>query len=604
MNWKFTSFVGLAVVAAFVLGMLVAGGGESQTSGEADSSANGGSVSAATVWTCSMHPQIKLPKAGKCPICFMDLIPLTSDSGDELGPRQIRMSATAQKLAQLETAPVVRGAETTTIRLVGRLAFDETRLATIAARIAGRVDKLFVDFTGEIVRQGEALALIYSPELLAAQQELLQAELSLKRFAGSESSSLRTTAEANVSAAQERLRLLGFGDEQIEEISKSEKASEHMKIIAPISGTVVEKVVQQGDYVEEGMAMYRIADLTRLWLLVDAYEADLSGLAIGSRVTFTSQSFPGETFDAKISFIDPTVDPMTRTVAVRATIGNPDGRLKPEMYVSAEISSSTSGGSNDGLLIPVTAALLTGKRAVVYVASDSEEGTIFEGREVELGGRSGNYYIVNSGLVEGELVVVNGAFKLDSELQIQAKPSLMSVDDDAASGSTRTEESRSKPGRVAVSAAAHEALEPLFNAYFDLQMRLAEDDLQRAKSAAEKVSKTQAAVAMALFSGDAHKLWMKYGEVIAKEAQKLSASMSFAEARDAFFYLSDAMIDLHQSFGHAEQRNYYLTFCPMARDNKGAFWLQTVDTVWNSFYGDEMLRCGEIKDTLEPLAGE
>lgn len=551
-----------------------------------------------------MHPQIKLPKAGKCPICFMDLIPLTSDSGEELEPRQIRMSETAQKLAQLEMAPVIRGTEPATVRLVGKLAYDETRLATIAARIAGRVDKLFVDFTGEVVRQGEALALIYSPELLAAQQELLQAELSLKRFAGSESSSLRTSAEANVIAARERLRLLGFGDEQIEEISQSEKASEHMKIIAPMSGTVVAKMVQQGDYVEEGMAMYRIAELSRLWLLVDAYEADLGGLAIGNHVKFTSQSFPGEAFEAKIGFIDPTVDPMTRTVAVRATIENPDGRLKPEMYVSAEISSSTSGGSPDGLLIPVTAALLTGRRAVVYVASDSEEGTIFEGREVELGGRSGSYYIVNSGLVEGELVVVNGAFKLDSELQIQAKPSLMSDENSQPVDTEGSGKPQAKSRRVEIPAAAHQALEPLFNAYFELQMGLALDDLQRAKVAAGAVADAQTAVAMSLFTGEGHMLWMKYGEVIAKEAQRLSASGSFVEARDAFFYMSDAMIDLHQSFGHAEQRNYYLTFCPMARDNKGAFWLQTVDTVWNSFYGDEMLRCGEIKDTLEPLAGE
>ncbi len=602
MNWKIIGFVGVAVIGAFVLGMLVSGGGSPRESSEAVSSAASETTSVATVWTCSMHPQIKLPKAGKCPICFMDLIPLTSDLGDELGPRQIRISETARKLAQIQTAPVIRGKAAATTRLLGRIAYDETRIATIAARVAGRVDKLFVDFTGERVTEGEELALIYSPELISAQQELLQSKLSLDRYASSESTSLLASAEANIEAAREKLRLLGFANEQIREIEGQKSVSDHLKIVAPTGGTVVEKMIKQGDYVEEGMVLYRIVDLSRLWVLIDAYESNVATLAVGSTVKFTSQSFPGEQFEAKVSFIDPTVNPMTRTVAVRATIENSEGRLKPEMFVSTEVSSSGEGNSEAQLLIPASAPLLTGRRAVVYVEVAGDQGVVFEGREVELGGKSGEYYIVKSGLAEGEMVVVNGAFKLDSELQIQAKPSLMSDDNSKHLNSETSDKPQAASGRVEISAAAHQALEPLFNAYFELQMGLALDDLQRAKVAAGAVADAQAAVALSLFTGEGHMLWMKYTEVIGKEARRLSNAESFEQARDAFFYLSDAMIELHESFGHAEGRNYYLTYCPMARDNKGAFWLQTVDTVWNSFYGDAMLRCGEIRDTLEPVA--
>lgn len=600
MNWKIIGIVGAVALTAFVLGAMIFGGGTPTTHSD---SSDQKIAPVAEIWTCSMHPQIKLPKPGKCPICFMDLIPLKTGAQSDMGPRQLKLSETAKKLAQIQTSPVVRGNATGSMRLLGKLAYDETRLAKITARVAGRIDELNVDFTGQSVRRGEAVASIYSPDLLSAQQELLQARATATKLERSESEVLRETAEANLKSAREKLRLWGFGDEQIEGVERSGTASDHLTITSPLAGIVVEKMVQAGQYVETGMPLYNVADLSRLWVLIEAYESDLAHLRVGEKLVFTTASYPGEKFDATISFVSPVVDPMTRTTSVRAAIDNSRGLLKPEMYVQAEAEASTA--TPDQLLIPATAPLLTGKRAVVYVELPSAEGVIYEGREVELGVRGGSYYVVKSGLSEGEMVVTNGAFKLDSELQIQAKPSMMAPEGQTLP-TAHDHGASAKPAptkTVMISREAQAALTPVYDIYFEVQMALANDDLDASKAAAKKLEQANQAVGMGLFAGDAHAIWMKLTTTVAKEAGRLAAAESFEAARDAFFFLSDAIIEINRQFGHAEARNYYLTYCPMARDGKGAYWLQTVDTVWNSFYGDQMLRCGEIKDTLEPATG-
>lgn len=601
MNWKLTGIIAAVAVTAFVLGAMIFGGG-APTAHSDDSGQN--RAPEAEVWTCSMHPQIKLPKPGKCPICFMDLIPLRTGAQSDLQPRQLKLSETAKQLAQIQTAPVVRGSATSNLRLLGKLAYDETRLAKITARVAGRIDELSVDFTGQSVRRGEAVASIYSPDLLSAQQELLQARATVEKLEHSESQVLRETAAANLKSAREKLRLWGFGDEQIEAVGRSGRASDHLTIISPQAGIVVEKMVQEGQYVETGMPLYNVADLSRLWVQIEAYESDLPHLRVGDKLVFTTAGYPGEKFDATISFVSPVVDPMTRTALVRAAIDNTRGGLKPEMYVTAELEASTTAA--DQLLIPATAPLLTGRRAVVYVEMPSTEGVLYEGREVELGAKSGSYYVVRSGLSEGEMVVTNGAFKLDSELQIQAQPSMMAPEGQASPAAhDHGAAAKSAPTKtVSISHEVQAALTPVYATYFEVQMALANDNLDASKAAAKKLEQANQAVAMGLFRDDAHVAWMKLTTTVAKEAGRLAAAESFETARDAFFFLSDAMIELHKQFGHAEARNYYLTFCPMARDGEGAYWLQTVDTVWNSFYGDQMLRCGEIKDTLEPGSGD
>jgi Cu(I)/Ag(I) efflux system membrane fusion protein len=265
------------------------------------------------------------------------------------------------------------------------------------------------------------------------------------------------------------------------------------------------------------------------------------------------------------------------------------------------------------LLIPASAPMITGKRAVVYVEIPNDEGPLFEGREVELGPRAGDFYVVKSGIAEGELVVSNGAFKIDSELQIQAKPSMMSPVGGAATGghqhgaSTAVAGSNANHEETAVeqsesSVKTREALVPVYNRYFEVQMALAKDDLANAKKAGADLSTAIKNVDMSVFSRNGHGRWMELSKKLTKHADRISDAKDIKVARDGFFYLSEATIDLHESFGHAGKESFYLTHCPMARDGDGAYWLQTENIVWNSFYGESMLRCGSIKETLASTA--
>lgn len=378
----------------------------------------------AETWTCSMHPQIRQPKPGACPICGMDLIPVEMDSsaGSD-APRQITLSPAARRLAEVALAPVERRSVAIDVRLVGKVQFDETRLATISPRVAGRIDKLHVNFVGMSVKAGDPLADLYSPELVSAQKELL--------LAGKSSGKSEPFA-AWLDSARERLRRWGLTEGQIAGIERGGEVRDHVTFRAPMGGIVVEKGAREGQYVEEGMSLFTVADLSRVWVQLDAYESDLAWLRVGQEVGFQAEAFPGEAFTGTVAFIDPAIDPTTRTAKVRVEAANGEGRLKPEMFVRAVVRAAVAEeGGEAPLTIPATAPLVTGKRAVVYVAVPQKEGT-YEGREIVLGVRAGDFYVVREGLEESERVVVNGAFKIDSSLQIQGKPSMM--------GGTRPEE--------------------------------------------------------------------------------------------------------------------------------------------------------------------
>ncbi|HAL92630.1 MAG TPA: efflux transporter periplasmic adaptor subunit [Verrucomicrobia bacterium] len=408
------------VVLALGIGLLVGlwlgrGCVPRSTAADAAATLDPARESPAEIWTCSMHPQIRQPKPGQCPICFMDLIPAAGHgSGTETGPREIELSAVARKLAGVETAPVERRSLSAEIRLAGKVQLDETRVATISPRVSGRIDRLVANYTGMVVKPGDPLADLYSPELVSAQQELLQAA----KLPGGASSSL-------LAATRERLRLWGLTAEQIAGIERDGQVHDHVTFTAPIGGIVVEKDAREGQTVEPGMRLFTVADLSRVWVQLDAYESDLALLREDQEVEFEAEAYSGETFKGTLAFIDPVVDPATRTVRVRVEVPNADGRLKPEMFVRAVVRASVAGvGDAVPLVIPATAPLVTGPRAVVYVAAPDREG-VFEGREVVLGPRAGAFYVVREGLREGEQVVVQGAFKIDSSLQIQGKPSMM-----------------------------------------------------------------------------------------------------------------------------------------------------------------------------------
>lgn len=427
-------------------------------------------------WTCAMHPHIRRGEAGRCPICGMDLVPVSSGKRKEAptGPR-LTVSEAQRDLMRIETLPVTRRFPNAELRLVGKVSYDETRLAHISAWVAGRIEDLYVDFTGVRVREGDHMVRLYSPELYSAQEELIQAAEALAKLSASGIESLIESARGTLAASREKLRRLGMEEAQIQEVESSGRAEAYVTIFAPTGGVVIERHASEGMYLDTGTRIFTIADLDTLWVQLDAYESDLEWLRYGQAVEFTAQALPGEVFHGRVAFIDPSLDSRTRTARVRVNLDNRRGLLKPEMFVRAKLLVSLSAGGRvideslagkwvspmhpeivkDGpglcdvcgmalvraeslgyefaspksseapLVIPASAALLTGTRAVVYLQDPNAELPTYIGREVTLGARAGDFYIVEEGLAEDDLVVVSGNFKIDSALQIEAKPSMM-----------------------------------------------------------------------------------------------------------------------------------------------------------------------------------
>jgi Cu(I)/Ag(I) efflux system membrane fusion protein len=593
---------------------------------------------ATTTWTCSMHPQIKEAKPGKCRICGMDLIPLLQEGGDDgLGPRELRLSEAARALAEIQVHPVERLAVEQTVRMVGTVEFDETRDATITAWVGGRLDRLYVDYTGITVKAGDHLVQMYSPEVLAAEEELLQAHRAVKQLADSKHDRVRTSAEATLTAARGKLRLWGLSAEQVKEIEERGTAADSIQINAPVGGVVVHKNAVEGMYVTTGTPIYRIADLSHVWVKLDAYESDLPWLRYGQSVEFTSEAHPGEVFNGRISFIDPVLTARTRTVKVRVNVDNASGKLKPGMFVKATVRTPVglSGALvdqalvgkwispmhpeiiKDGpgpcdvcgmdlvkaeelgfvsgpagklpLVIPATAPLLTGKRAVVYV-QDAKDASKFEGRTVTLGSRAGDYYVVAGGLEEGEKVVVNGNFKIDSALQILARPSMMSA----------TDKADAELQRFIVAPQVSASLAAVFGSYLKVQKALAADNSESATAAAADVSDAAKAVPMGALEGDAHDAWMDLRARLIKSAGKIASAPDIDKQRDQFDRLSAAAIVLAQTFGTGLEVDVHIVHCSMAFDDVGADWLQAEAKIANPYFGASMLKCGEIKETLGP----
>ncbi|MEE9583893.1 MAG: efflux RND transporter periplasmic adaptor subunit, partial [Candidatus Brocadiales bacterium] len=376
---------------------------------------------------CAMHPQVVSDEPGKCPICGMPLSKrpkVGAMAGEEglpevpmvqLSPRQIR-------LAGVKVEPVTYRHLVKTIYTVGNMTYDERLLAYVTAWVAGRVDKLFVDFTGVEVKKDEPLLWLYSPELVSAQREYLLALETQEKMRNSSLDEIVKSADYMLDATRDRLLLWGITEGQIEELTETGEVQEHMTIYAPIAGTVIKKDVLEGQYVEEGTRMYTIADLTKLWMMADVYEYEMSLIKLGQKVDITTAAFPGRTFIGTVAFIEPFLNEITRSLKVRVDVPNPKLKLKPAMFVNVTIKIPL-GDSDEELIkkptgvlaIPRSAVLDTGRRKLIYV--EIEEG-LFEAREIETGFTAEGYVEVLEGLKEGEMVVAAGSFLLDAESQL------------------------------------------------------------------------------------------------------------------------------------------------------------------------------------------
>jgi len=389
----------------------------------ADTVAVGKVEKTAEIWTCAMHPQIRMHEPGKCPICAMQLVPLKQYTQSGMDPAAIHLTKEAAQLANVQTTKVSHRHPEKELRLYGKVQADERLLQNQVAFIPGRIEKLLVNFTGESIQKGQKLAIVYSPEMVTAQQEMVEAVKT------------KLTQPEIYEAAKEKLRQWKLAEKEILALEKSGKIQTNVDIVSNTTGIVVARRVNTGDYVAQGSVLYEIADLTHVWILFDAYESDLPFIQKGDKISFSVQALPGETLTGSVMFIDPVIDPLNRVAKIRLEISNPGGKLKPEMFVTG-ILKSTPVQFRDNLVVPRSSVLWTGKRSIVYVKLPGSAEPVFKMREVELGPVLGADCIILSGLKDGEEVVTRGAFNVDAAAQLEGKPSMMSQDAPQSDGVT------------------------------------------------------------------------------------------------------------------------------------------------------------------------
>lgn len=495
------------------------------------------------------------------------------------------MSENAMRLANVSTMIVGKSDAERAIRLNGKVQVDERNSYSQSTHIPGRIEQLRINFTGEKVSRGQTLAQIYSPELVTTQQELLQAY------------AIRTSQPELFEAAKTKLRNWKISNAQIEQIIANQKPLDRFSIQADVSGVVTKKNVELGDYVERGMALYEIADLSKLWVLFDVYESQMAWVKEGSKISFTVNSLPGETFEGTISFVDPLLNAQTRVAAARVEVNNKEGKLKPEMFASGIVQAAPGQTVENEIVLPKSAVLWTGKRAIVYV----KEGRGFSLREVTLGAALGENYIVKSGLNEGDEVVVNGAFTIDAAVQLSGRPSMMSPDGGGNTGQNHGETMQTqqiKVKKVDLSAKAKKALDPLFTAYFSLKEHLAEDHLENGKSAGIALKKTLEKVDANQFEKESLESWTPFSEALEKSLNHVEHASDMESLRKQFHQVSDVMVAMAKSFG-APSKAIYVQHCPMANNDTGADWLSLSKEIKNPYFGSMMLRCGEVTDSIQ-----
>ena len=507
-------------------------------------------------YTCSMHPQITQDAPGSCPICGMALIEKDQNtSGTD--PSTLSFTEEALSLMNIETFNVGESVISSTSKeLSGRIQVDETTVFDQTAKYSGRVERLLVHSNGEVIRKGQKIAEIFSPEIYKAQKELLIA-------AGSKNSQPQY-----YQAVREKLRIMKFSDQWIDALESRGEVQAYFDLVAEMDGTIIDLAVSEGDAVKKGQVLYRSADLSKVWAQLDGYENNLESVSVGQRVLLKSPNLSMFSSEGTISFIDQVINEKTRTYSIRVEVLNDRGILKPGMFVRATLESPDSSG----LQIPTSAVLWTGKRSLVYVQMNS---STFELREVEVGQEDSEFYTVFSGLSEGESVVVDGAFQIDASAQLRGLESMMSYQ---AEGEENTE---------SYSVLDDSMMRALVAPYLKLKDELVRSD-----------AKTSSALAKEMLVLLSDKKYAFSRTNLKAPLESLQKTEDIEVQRELFRLISNEMIQWASSTQSVSSK-LYVQFCPMADNNKGAKWLSTEEEIRNPFYGDAMLTCGSVVDILE-----
>jgi Cu(I)/Ag(I) efflux system membrane fusion protein len=564
----------LAILGGLLLGYLIFGNKTSGAKSEMNNSQSSEihiHEEETEMWTCSMHPQIMLPEPGDCPICGMDLIPAESNTGG-LSANEFKLTENAMALANIETTIVGNDlSDENSLTLSGKIKENEEANSIQASYFGGRIEKLYVNFTGEEVRRGQLLASIYSPELVSAQQELITA------------ASLKESQPKLYNAVRNKLKLWKLSENQINQIESLGTVKESFPIYANVSGTVSEKMAQEGDYVKQGQPLFKIANLNTVWAVFDAYENQISLLKKGQSIKIVTNAYPNKEFDASISFIDPVLNSATRTVMVRANLANTKDVFKPGMFIQGKVMGLTTS-TTDAVIIPSTAVLWTGERSLVYVKTDPNE-PVFEMREISLGLKNGNNYTILKGLKNGDEIVTNGTFTVDAAAQLRGVKSMMN--------SVKKEVVEVKMEMMLPKAFQKDFIN-VVKAYLQLKDAFVESNTDKVAKNAKLMSQKYEDIAISSVSKMAQSHIAKSIEML----KAITGADDIEDQRNYFVILSDNTVALASNLD-VVSNPLYVQKCPMANSNKGAVWISDAAEIRNPYYGDAMLTCGSVIDTLK-----
>ena len=588
---NYISYIIILVIGLF-LGWLLFGTSKDKKNTHTDETVLG----VDQMWTCSMHPQIMQPEPGDCPICGMDLIPAEVKT-DGLEANQFKMTENAMALANIETSVVGENqSSSNSMTLSGKIQANDKSSAIQTAHFGGRIEVLNFKSEGEFVNNGAIIASIYSPELVTAQNELIEAM------------DIKNEQPELYNAVRNKLKFWKISEKQIQQIERTKIVVTNFNMYANTKGYVETVFVKEGNHVKEGAPLFKVANLNSVWAQLDAYEQDVKKLSVGQNISISLNAYPDTNIDTKIDYISPVLNDKTRTVSVRATLNNLDGKLKPGMLISA----TTKAQSNDmksTTSVPKSAVLWTGKRSIVYVKV-SNKSPVFELREIELGNANEGYYVVLSGLKNGEEIVTNGTFTIDAAAQLNGKLSMMNK----AGGkimtgheghlgmgnlTTSTNVDFSKADeRLDVSIDFQNQLKVVVESYLLLKDNLVNDDTSGSINHGKNLLANLDRVDMKLLvDNDAHMQWMTLLKDIKTAATSLSNEIEIESQRNYFKPLSSSITKAVELFGI--NQTLYSQFCPMADNDKGAYWLSKEEEIFNPYFGDAMLKCGSVKQVIK-----
>ena len=542
-----------------------------------------------TKYTCPMHPQVIQDGPGQCPICGMDLVPVNKGDANS---NDLMLSDSQVKLANITTQTVTTQPIGQSVVVNARLVENEELTEVISSRAAGRIEKLFVKETGRTVRKSEPLYELYSEALLTLQKEYLLAKEQYESLGATEK-----RYGSFLKAAERKLLLYGLSQGQIDKLGQGKDIQPRVTFLSPVSGVVTEISVAEGQYVSEGGSLYKIEDIRKLWIEAELYPSETALIKTGDKINVRVSGFENSPVETTITFLSPEYRSNTQVTVMRAAIKNPDMVFKPGMQAQVIFSHS----AKKGLAVPVDAVIRDGKGTHLYVQNGKNT---FKPQMVKTGLEDFDRVEIVEGINEGDTVAVTGAYLLYSEIILKKGVNPMAGHDHG--DMKMTDQSTAKPQAESETKEEPNMVDPTFSKqlaevlkpYLEVKNALVASDPVAASAQMDNVATVLIKVDMSLVKDDAHMKWMEYLNRMNESVKVIKDSKDIEEQRTSFAHFTDALYSSIKTFGVSGIQSYY-QFCPMAFDNKGAYWISSEKEISNPYFGEQMLRCGETKETLK-----